>query len=117
MTVFTLEQNRGAFIIRCMELHVSKQVSAQPFPVRLNKARDVAIRSVDGKLVSESAVQLGGKYPGLEFLATTSTQNTHLRVRVFFVGGWFYQLSAIGTKTWIQSSDADRFFNSFAVTN
>ena len=78
-------------------------------------SRDAAIRSVDGPLVSESSVELEGKYPGAEFMATTSTPSTHLRVRVFLADGWLYQLATIGADNWIRSPEVDRFFNSFAL--
>lgn len=81
---------------------------------RLDKIRD-AIRGPDGKLVSEKAVAVGlEKLPGRDVLV--EKPGTVIRARVVLAERRLYQVLLQGSRGFVTSPTADRFFDSFEVT-
>lgn len=86
---------------------------AEPGP-RLDKIRD-AIRGSDGKLLSEKDVSVGlEKFPGRDLLV--EKPGTFIRARVVLGERRLYQLMIQGSKGFVTSATADRFFDSFEAT-
>jgi hypothetical protein len=86
---------------------------ADPGP-RLDKIRD-AIRGPDGKLVSENGVTVGfEKLPGRDLMVEKPA--TVIRARVVLGEKRLYQVMVQGSRGFVTSPTADRFFDSFEVT-
>ena len=83
---------------------------------RLDLARDGQLKSSGGKLVSESNIQLDGKYPGRDLYSKIPAKKAFARSRIYFVDGKLFQVFVIGKESWVKSPDSVTFFNSFAVT-
>jgi hypothetical protein len=68
-----------------------------------------------GKVLSNERIKLG-KHQGTEAkLLLTDQRDLCLRARIFFIGGRYYEVSVRGTKKFIESPEAVRFLDSFAV--
>jgi hypothetical protein len=84
----------------------------------LDAARDAAVADLGvgaqrGKV--ELVVMKGGKHRGWEFEATAGDRVQ--RARVYLVGTRLYRLTVRGSADAVKEPDADRFFESFQVTN
>ncbi len=80
--------------------------------------QDTWVRRIKGRLVaSDSALQLAGKYPGLEFTAegTDAKGDTFVQSRLFLVDQRLYQLVAMGRKGEVDQGTVNRFLNSFRL--
>jgi hypothetical protein len=68
-----------------------------------------------GKVLSNERIKLG-KHQGTEAkLLLTDQRDLCLRARIFFIGGRYYEVSVRGSKRFIESPEAVRFLDSFAV--
>ena len=89
-------------------------VAKQPAGPRLDKVRD-ANKGTDGKVLAEKELTLGDdKHPGREVLI--QKPNLVIRNRIVIAGNRLYQVMIQGSKEFVTSRDADRFFDSFEVT-
>jgi hypothetical protein len=83
-------------------------------PKRLDKIRDGS-KGADGKVLSEKDVTVGPeKHPGREVLI--QKPDVVIRNRIVLAGTRMYQVMIEGSKAFVTSPDADRFFDSFQVT-
>jgi len=94
------------------------------FPAEVKKAtlqqvydssRDGAVANMEGKLVSEKNVKLG-KHPGREIRINVAEGKRLFRVRVYLVEQRLYQVVVFGTPETATSKDADKFLDSFKLT-
>jgi hypothetical protein len=86
---------------------------ADPGP-RLDRVRD-ANKGVDGKLISDKATTIGPeKWPARDILIEKRTG--FVRNRIVAAGTRLYQVMIEGPKEFVESKDADRYFDSFEVT-
>lgn len=86
----------------------------------LDKGRDGMVSAVDGTLLSETEISLGG-YPGREIKIAAKSNGFDLlvRARVYHVGNRIYVLQHMTTKqndTPAIAAKTARFFDSFKVT-
>lgn len=90
------------------------EVAKKPTGPRLEKVRDAAVGK-DGKIVTDKEVEVGvEKHPGREVVI--QKPKTHLRTRIVIAGSRLYQVMIEGTKEFVLSADAAKFFDSFDVT-
>ncbi|MBL8611080.1 MAG: hypothetical protein JNL38_27300 [Myxococcales bacterium] len=85
----------------------------------LDGARDAAIKSASGQLVSEKNIKLDGKHPGRALtVSITSPIRATLQARLYMVGKRFYQLQVIvpTSAVSIEGTSPDTFFDSFKLT-
>lgn len=94
------------------------------FPAEVKKAtlkqvydssRDGAVTNMDGKLVSEKDVKLG-EHPGREIRIDVAEGKRLFRVRVYLVDQRLYQVVVFGTPEAATSKEADKFLDSFKLT-
>jgi len=74
------------------------------------------VATVAGKVASDQEIKLG-KYPGREVQIIHGEDGLIMRTRLFLVGQRFYQLLVVGTKEEVTSKDADKFLDSFRLTD
>lgn len=90
------------------------EVAKQPSGPRLDKVRD-ANKGTDGKILAEKELALGDdKFPAREVVI--EKPKTVLRTRIVIAGNRLYQVMIQGSKEFVTSREADRFFDSFEVT-
>lgn len=90
-------------------------VAKGPPGPRLDKVRD-ANKGADGKVLSEKDVTVGDeKHPARDLLI--EKPGGRLRARAVIAGTRLYQVMIQGPAEVVGSKDADRFFESFEVTN
>ena len=81
---------------------------------RLDKVRD-GCKGPDGKVAAERAIEVGPeKLPAREVVI--EKPDVVIRNRIVLAGGRMYQVMIEGSKEFVTSRDADRFFDSFEVT-
>ena len=80
---------------------------------RLQMAKSGALKAGNATLTTEKEITLG-PYPGLQYEAT-STQNLHVRARMYIVGNRLYQLLEVFPLESAFSADAERISTSFKV--
>jgi hypothetical protein len=83
----------------------------------LDRTREAALRVGNGKVISQSAVNLGS-YSGLEVelesqYTDAGKKNLHTRNRYFLVGRRLYHLMSVAPAGEPLSPDTDRWFQSF----
>lgn len=81
----------------------------------LDAARDGAVGNIQGRLVSERALSLGG-HPGRELQVLSSDGRLALRMRIYLVNSRQYQVVAVAPKELRSTEDRDRFLDSFRLT-
>jgi hypothetical protein len=81
----------------------------------LNGARDGAVKQVGGRLLSEQKLMLG-EFPGKEIRIEVATNRIAARQRFYLVKLRLYQLVLLVPLGTPEPTDADRFFNSFKLT-
>jgi hypothetical protein len=117
-TVFmaTVEQPSGRYVVGWMDIQPKPDEGEAPVWVSLGNARDSAVRSVGGTLLFDHKITLGGKkYPGFDLLIELPGKEDRTRDRMYLVNGRLYQVIASGRKWWVESSDTQKFLDSFRL--
>jgi hypothetical protein len=86
--------------------------------MRLDGGRDGAIKTVNGKLLSEKKITLGKtKHEGREILIQSGDGKSFafFRGRFYMVGDRYYQVFLLGPETFVKGKAADAFLDSFQV--
>ncbi len=100
-------ENDSGFMAIASELHPSDTRTPQQV---LENARDGAVASVNGKLLSQAPVSLDNK-PGLQI--EVDTGKYHSRIRYYFAGRILYQLMSIAPLGQPLPAETARFVDSF----
>jgi hypothetical protein len=79
----------------------------------LDGARDGAAKNVNGKIESEKKIKIDG-HPGRDFVI--ATERFQIRDRIYMVGSRLYQVMLVGSKDVISGKDAEKFIESFKLT-
>ena len=79
----------------------------------LDGARDGAVRNVKGTLESEKKITMDG-HPGRDYVI--STEGFRGRERIYLVNARLYQVMLLGSKEFVTGKDADKFLDSFKLT-
>jgi hypothetical protein len=116
MTTFMIEDRNGGYMIAFADMPISGNEPEQQLQMRLDGSRDGALGNVKGSLTKESRITLAGTFPGRDIEGTVPQMKGALHARIFIVGRRLYQLLVIGTPSWVNSSDATKFLDSFALT-
>ena len=116
MKAFTTEERNGAYFVSYADLPIPANESPDQIQSRLDGSREGALHNMGGKLTSESKIQLSGKYPGRDIRAEVPGKQMYARVQVFLAERRLYSLIALGTQSWVNSAESNKFFDSFALT-
>jgi hypothetical protein len=117
LKMFATESRNGAFMVGVADMPIPANEPAAMIEERLDGAQTGAIANVGGALKSSTKVTLAGKHPGRDFTATiTKPVSGLIRARVFLVGTRMYQVMVVGSDSYVNSADANLFFDSFALT-
>jgi hypothetical protein len=81
----------------------------------LDSSRDGAVANLEGKLASEKDIKLG-KYTGREIRINVAGGKQLFRARVYLVEQRLYQVVVFGTREAATSKEADKFLDSFKLT-
>ena len=80
-----------------------------------DSSRDGAVANMEGKLASEKDTKLG-EHPGREIRIDVAGGKRLFRVRVYLVEQRLYQVVVFGTPEAATSKEADKFLDSFKLT-
>ena len=91
-------------------------ISSSDSRVMLDGARDGAVESLSGRLLSEHSISING-YPGRELRIKVSDgpYTSIAQVRIYLVGNRLYQIYAIAPETRASSPDMTKFLDSFKL--
>lgn len=104
------------YAVASLKMPFTHEMSNGEIQQRLDGARDGAIKNVNGKLNKESHIRWADKYPGREIEVSVPARNTLIRQRFYFVGSHMYQAMVVGSKETVYSDNAEKFFESFTLT-
>jgi hypothetical protein len=115
MFLATVEQPNGRYVVAWLDLTKPDEGPPSVWD-SLGNARDRAVRSVGGALLSDNKITLGGKkYPGLDVTIELPGKEDLARDRMYLVNGRLYQVTATGRKWWVGSADTQKFLDSFRL--
>ncbi len=81
----------------------------------LDAARDGAVGNIQGTLLGERSVSMGG-HPGRELQVLSSDGRLALQMRIYLVKSRQYQVVTVTPKEARSTADRDRFLDSFRLT-
>lgn len=111
-TIYTVEGRGGAYVVSYNQNPPGTQGLEE---VMLKGA--VQGMSTKGTVKSETPIKLDGKYPGAEVkMDVTTPQKGEMINRIYIVENRLYQVMAVGTSSFIKSSNVQKFLDSFQVT-
>lgn len=116
-TTYAVTTNGAAYTAGYADQPNLAEVTGKQRQEALDAARDAAVADL-GERAKRGKVELvvmGGKHRGWEFEATAGDRVQ--RARVYLVGTRLYRLTVRGSADAVKEPDADRFFESFQVTN
>jgi len=106
----------GAYEVTWQELKNAADATPEGLERRLDGVRNGAVRNIRGTLIDEKKITLG-RHPGREIVVDLPEQKGRLRDRLCIAGGRLYQVMVVGREGWVGSPDADRFLDSFRLTD
>lgn len=113
---FTVEADRGSLVYMVVYGDYPEALmAANDREMLLDAARDGAVGNIQGTLVSERTVSLGG-HPGRELQVLSSDGRLALRMRIYLANNRQYQVVAVTPKETRSTEDRDRFLDSFRLT-
>jgi hypothetical protein len=115
MHMYTTEQRNGAFAVAYSDSPVPLGQSPAQAKLALDGARDGALKNINAKLTGEKDITLAGKHPGREITADLPDNKGQLKARFYIVDRRIYQQLVMGNKSWVESPDAAKFLDSFAL--
>lgn len=80
----------------------------------LDGARDGAVSNVNGELLEEKELTLGG-YPGRELKVRVEEEGIVVRARIYLVNERLYVIQAMSKERLASSEDIDKFLDSFEL--
>ncbi len=113
-TTFLIDENSTAFMLFFSKL--PEEVPEDQCEAMLKDCQDAAIRSFDGTLVKGTSIKLAGKYPGRYIEANVPKLKGVYRAKVYVVNKCLYQVTIIGVPARVNSDDANRYLDSFSLT-
>jgi hypothetical protein len=116
-TIYGWEGEGCFFAVAVEDLPIPPDEPPGVIEKRLDGSRDTSVKKVNGKILSERRIQLQGKHPGREVVASLPDTGRVLRSRFYLVGSRAYLLTVIGEDRDIRSPTANRFFESLTLTN
>jgi hypothetical protein len=113
LKMWIYEERNGGYAVAITDIGT---IPSEELKVRLDGARDGAVRNVGGTLISESEKTLADKYPGREIIVELPNGKGFNRQRFYLVAGRLYQMMSIGKdKKWIESADSTKFLDSLTI--
>jgi hypothetical protein len=116
-TIYGWEGEGCFFAVAVEDLPIAPDEPPGVTEKRLDGSRDTSVKKVNGRILSEKRIQLQGKHPGREVVASLPEAGRVIRSRFYLVGSRAYLLSVIGEDRDIRSPTANRFFESLTLTN
>ncbi len=112
---FTVEADRGSLVYMVVYGDYPEALmAAGDKEMLLDAARNGAVGNIQGTLVSERTVSLGG-HPGRELQVLSADGRLALRMRIYLVNSRQYQVVAVTPKETRSTEDRDRFLDSFRI--
>jgi len=108
---FVLEYKELTYVVS-VSIFPKGALKADTQNKRLDNARDGALESAGGELVSEKAIKLG-TVPARELLI--DGKKAFVRTRIYAAENQLFQTMAVGSKDKVHGPDAKRFFDSFKI--
>lgn len=114
--LYSSDRPDGYFAVGYSDYPIAHVIGSSENDV-LTGVRDTWVRRVDGKLTMSGAIEIGGKYPGLEFAAEGKVKgaDTFLHGRLYLVDQRLYQVIALARKGEMPQGVVNRFLNSFKL--
>ena len=113
---FTVEADRGSLVYMVVYGDYPEALMvADDGEMLLDAARDGAVGNIQGTLLGERSVSMGG-HPGRELQVLSSDGRLALQMRIYLVKNRQYQVVAVMPKEARSTADRDRFLDSFRLT-
>ncbi|MCU0554226.1 MAG: hypothetical protein MUF17_05585 [Syntrophales bacterium] len=113
---FTVEADRGSLVYMVVYGDYPEALmAADDREMLLDAARDGAVGNIQGTLLGERSVSMGG-HPGRELQVLSSDGRLALQMRIYLVKSRQYQVVAVMPKEARSTEDRDRFLDSFRLT-
>ena len=114
--LYSSDRPDGYFAVGYSDYPIA-HVIGSPAQDVLTGVRDTWVKRVDGKLTMTGAIEIAGKYPGIEFAAdgTVKGADTFLHGRLYLVDQRLYQVIALARKGEMPQGVVNRFLNSFKL--
>lgn len=113
---FTVEADRGSLVYMVVYGDYPEALmAADDREMLLDAARDGAVGNIQGTLLGERSVSMGG-HPGRELQVLSSDGRLALQMRIYLVKSRQYQVVAVTPKEARSTADRDRFLDSFRLT-
>jgi hypothetical protein len=113
--IYSVEQRNGIYAVEYADVPTLPNSDVQKL---LDSVCDLMLRPLNGTEQSRTRIKQKG-YPGREVSFTAmlpgTTGNSMGRIRLFFVGNRFYQITAAGREQLANSENADKFIKSFKI--
>lgn len=114
--LFLADTPDGAYMVSYLDLpeELAKQSTTKSL---LDNRRDTAVKNANAQLISEKEITLNGN-PGREFTAHAvgkAGERGFLKVRVFLVKDWVYQITVLTLEDRVTEAQMDVFLDSFRL--
>jgi len=113
--MFYTSDRNGSYGVSYADLPIPDNESPLEVQSHLDGFRDGHLADIGGKLVSESRIQLNGKYPGRDIHAAVPSGQAYAHSQVFIVNKRLYVVLVVGVESWVDSSETKKFLDSFAL--
>lgn len=111
--IASVQQRDGMYAVLFVDATVPLADNDDVVRRRLDACRKSLLDKSKLELKGETPILLDGKYPGREIRADSPKGPS--RTRLYLVDNRVYQVSAAGTKTFMDSPQTIKFFDSFQV--
>lgn len=114
--LYSSDRPDGYFAVGYSDYPIAHVIGSPPQEV-LTGVRDTWVKRVDGKLTMTGSIEIGGKYPGVEFVAEGKVKgaDTFLHGRLYLVDQRLYQVIALARKGEMPQGVVNRFLRSFKL--
>ena len=98
MTTYSSDERSGGYAVIYADVPIADNESPAKIQTRLDGSRDGGLKNMGGKFISESQIQLGGKYPGRDIRGGRAQQTSLCSVADFPRPQRLYSILAMGAK-------------------
>jgi LSD1 subclass zinc finger protein len=106
----------GGYAVGYSDLPLTQREIDQQKNSILDGAKNGFFSGARARETRSENITLAGKYSGRALEGNSNVGGLKLKGRMYLVGPRLYQIMVVGQPNWVDGADANRFLNSFAVT-
>jgi hypothetical protein len=112
----SLMERSGFYAVAYQFVNLPDHATASDLEERLEQACTGAVRNLKARLLSKKKITLAGKYPGRDLVAEWGNKQGIVHYHLYLVDGRLYQVIVSGEKWWVESPKAQKFLDSFRLS-